>query len=163
MKFQYFAVVAVLAGVASAAEPTTTTSGSPSVITPVPPPGVICPMVVCAPITLSARAVDPVCPTHCEKTCKIIDDVCCPGSKKAVCESSSVSVPNATALTSGTAAPSGSSTAVSGPVSSITSLVPPRPVGSITPAAASPTSGANTLTIVSSCMLVTLIAIGLNI
>lgn len=159
MKLQYFTVVAVLAGIASAAEPTTTSSGLPIVITPVNPPGVICPMVVCSPITLAARAVDPVCPTHCEKSCKIIDDVCCPGNKKAVCESNTASIPNATALTSGTAAPSGSPT----PVSSTTSLVAPNPVSSITPAAAAPTSGSNTLTIVSSCMLVTLIAIGLNI
>lgn len=177
MKFQLL-TLALFAVAANAAEIRSAGAES-SVIIPVPPPGVICPMVVCTPSTLAKRAEDIVCPTYCTNGCKIIDDICCPGNKKPVCTndggssaSGSISatalVPTAvpTAISSSNSALSSAiSSAVSSAISQATSSIAPTvPVSSATvvPAAASPTSGSETLTIMSSCMVLTLIAIGLN-
>ncbi|KAI8048342.1 uncharacterized protein B0P05DRAFT_564545 [Gilbertella persicaria] len=52
------------------------------------PTPVVCAMTVCPSVTaLVAR--DLVCPENCKDDCKIIDDVCCPGNQKAICDSSS--------------------------------------------------------------------------
>lgn len=173
MKFQLLAL-ALFAVAANAAEIRSAGAES-SVIIPVPPPGVICPMVVCTPSTLAKRAEDIVCPTYCTNGCKIIDDICCPGNKKPVCtndggSSASGSISATTLVpTAVTTAISSSNSALSSAVSSAisqatSSIAPTVPVSSATvvPAAASPTSGSETLTVMSSCMVLTLIAIGLN-
>ena len=46
---------------------------------------VVCPMTVCPTATaLVARDIE--CPDYCDGKCKIIDDVCCPGTQKVVCD-----------------------------------------------------------------------------
>lgn len=170
MKIQLFALVALFAAASNAAETTTTNNIRPTAIIPIPPPGVICPMSVCPAISSLSKRKDPACPASCADDCKIIDDICCPGIKKAICSSSSSSIP-ATAITSGSGAVSSAASSTASSTASITvptSLVAPNPVAStstsVSPAAASTSaSGANTYTaVLSSCMLVTLISIGLN-
>ncbi|KAI9365139.1 hypothetical protein BD770DRAFT_377882 [Pilaira anomala] len=52
-----------------------------------PPTGIVCAMAICPNASLLAKRQDIACPSYCENNCRIIDDVCCPGVQKAVCNS----------------------------------------------------------------------------
>ncbi|KAI9266254.1 hypothetical protein EDC94DRAFT_646897 [Helicostylum pulchrum] len=128
-------------------EPTSTNRIIPTANIPVPPPGVVCPMSVCPSVSPLARREDIECPTRCAGNCKIIDDVCCPGIKKAVCNSASASASPSAVPTSPIATPS--------PVASKSDS------GTAPPPAATKESNASILTVaLSSCVLVALLTVG---
>ncbi|EPB83371.1 hypothetical protein HMPREF1544_09904 [Mucor circinelloides 1006PhL] len=90
--------------------------------------GIVCAMSLCPTATLSKR--DLTCPAHCKDNCKIIDDQCCPGVQKAVCNSSSDSssaVESTTAVATPTAVSSSISSIVSSSSSSAVSSAEPTP------------------------------------
>lgn len=59
--------------------------------------GIVCAMSLCPTATLSKR--DLACPAHCKDNCRIIDDQCCPGTQKAICNSNSSSIVDSSSLT----------------------------------------------------------------
>ncbi|KAI8085233.1 hypothetical protein BDF21DRAFT_414731 [Thamnidium elegans] len=148
LKTYFLLLVAILATLAYAQEePTSTKKIIPTANIPVPPPGVVCPMSVCPSASPLARRQDIACPTTCADNCRIIDDVCCPGIKKAVCNSSSASASQSAVPTSPIATPS--------PVASKSVS------GSAPPAAATSESNASVLTVaLSTCVLVALLTVG---
>lgn len=104
--------------------------------------GIVCAMSLCPTATLSKR--DLACPAHCKDNCRIIDDQCCPGTQKAICNSNSSSVVDSSSLTtsSSVAIPTSSSliaTSSISPSSSSSSVQPSQSAINNTPSSAEST------------------------
>jgi hypothetical protein len=75
------------------------------------PSGVVCAMSVCPSQTASLSKRAPQCPSVCKDSCVIVDDVCCPGVQKAVC--------NTTAISDGGSSATPTKTPITSPSSSV--------------------------------------------
>ncbi|KAI9480269.1 MAG: hypothetical protein EXX96DRAFT_561872 [Benjaminiella poitrasii] len=66
-------------------------------------PGIVCAMTVC-PTTTAAltKRQNLACPSNCPNDCQILDNVCCPGVQKAVCNAD-IDTEALTVTTTGTA------------------------------------------------------------
>ncbi|KAI7898487.1 uncharacterized protein BX663DRAFT_259803 [Cokeromyces recurvatus] len=83
-------------------------------------PEIVCAMSLCPSATAGLlKREDPACPSHCADNCRIIDDVCCPGSKKAICNFNPDSANNTTATDMTTT----TTTSMTIPVSTTTAAV----------------------------------------
>lgn len=148
MKVYFLLLIVAFVALVYAEESTSTTKIVPTADIPSPPPGVVCPMSVCPSASLLAKREDIVCPSHCQNNCRIIDDVCCPGIKKAVCNSASSDSSNSTAT------PTTPPTPTSVASSSITSTSSPT---------ATPASDASSFAaVLSTCILAVLLTVGVH-
>ncbi|CAO3646701.1 unnamed protein product [Mucor fragilis] len=128
--------------------------------------GIVCAMSLCPTATLNKR--DLACPAHCKDDCRIIDDQCCPGVQKAVCNSSSDSssaVESTTAVATPTAVSSSSSSVISSIISSSsTASSSAQPSSSSAATDNTSTSGAvaSTKRVLSSIVVMSMIALIAN-
>ncbi|KAI9251187.1 hypothetical protein BY458DRAFT_524063 [Sporodiniella umbellata] len=130
---------------------------------------VVCAMTVCPTNTLIDKRAPPACPSSCPDSCHIIDDQCCPGLQKAICNIASTksdsahssAITHPSAISSSAIATSGVSlTAFSSIPSSSASQLPTSAAPS-TPGTAQ--SSGNTIQIAMSGSLLTCaIVAGLN-
>ncbi|KAF1800312.1 hypothetical protein V8B55DRAFT_1546233 [Mucor lusitanicus] len=124
--------------------------------------GVVCAMSLCPTATLNKR--DLTCPAHCKDNCRIIDDQCCPGVQKAVCNSSSA-IESSTAAATPTAVSSSSSSSVSSIASSssaASSSAQPTPSSATGNTNAPSSAVASTKMVLSSIVLMAMITLIVN-
>ncbi|KAL9549006.1 hypothetical protein MBANPS3_005418 [Mucor bainieri] len=81
--------------------------------------GIVCAMSLCPTATLNKR--DLACPAHCKDNCRIIDDQCCPGVQKAVCNSDASSAVESSTTAVATPTAVSSSSSISSVISSSSS------------------------------------------
>ncbi|KAI8641443.1 hypothetical protein BD408DRAFT_418045 [Parasitella parasitica] len=100
--------------------------------------GIICAMSLCPTATLSKREI--TCPLYCKNNCQIVDDQCCPGVQKAVCNTFSSSIIESSKLvtSSSTAAATSSSnmiatSLITEPLTSSMSTQPSQSIAKNTP------------------------------
>lgn len=127
-------------------------------------PNIVCAMTVCPTASLSKREL--ACPSVCTDDCKIVEDPCCPGIEKAVCNNA-----NSTDSPSGATPSTASSTASTGTSlpSSIASASPSASASvsdsseSSTPEATSPNQAGSNKAVLSTILFMALISVTLLI
>lgn len=154
IKIYFLLLVTLFSTLIYAEESSVTTKIIPTFSTS-PPTGIVCAMAICPNASLLAKRQDIACPSYCENNCRIIDDVCCPGVQKAVCNSA------ASASSSGTAAASISNTNSIMPTAAPT-LKPTQSVNTTVPVptAVVESSASSFIAGLSTCILVSLLTIG---
>ncbi|KAI8881903.1 hypothetical protein K501DRAFT_334380 [Backusella circina FSU 941] len=106
------------------------------------PSGIVCAMSVCPSQTASLSKRAPPCPSVCKDNCVIVDDVCCPGVQKAVCNTTAISDSgsSATPTKTPTNVPSSSVVITSTSVASSSTSVSASSSATISPSAVVPAS-----------------------
>lgn len=84
LKTYFLLLVVFLSTLIYAEEATITSKIIPTVSGGGPPSGVVCAMTICPSASLLMKR-ELTCPSNCENNCRFIDDICCPGTQKAVC------------------------------------------------------------------------------
>ncbi|KAI9356616.1 hypothetical protein BD770DRAFT_389719 [Pilaira anomala] len=155
IKTYFLLLIVFLSTLIYAEEATITSKIIPTVSGGSPPSGVVCAMTICPSASLLMKR-ELTCPSNCENNCRFIDDICCPGTQKAVCNNV-VSGSTVVVTDVPTSAPTPKPTQSAVVTTSANDV--PVPSNTITSGASS--SAASLIAVISTCILFSFLTIGI--